>query len=47
VVGLTSASNMGFTEGLGVYDRVVAYEDVASLGGAFRAALRTASVSPA
>ena len=29
VVGLTSAANRGFVEGLGVYDRVVTYDDVA------------------
>ena len=31
VVGLTSAGNVGFTEGLGLYDRVLSYDDVASL----------------
>lgn len=31
VVGLTSARNVAFTEGLGCYDRVVAYDDVATL----------------
>lgn len=31
VVGLTSTGNLAFTEGLGCYDRVVAYDDVASL----------------
>lgn len=31
VVGLTSAGNVAFVEGLGVYDRVVTYDDVASL----------------
>ncbi len=33
VVGLTSAADRGFVEGLGVYDRVVLYDDVASLAG--------------
>ena len=31
VIGLTSAGNADFVEGLGVYDRVVTYDDVASL----------------
>ncbi len=31
VVGLTSASRMEFVEGLGTYDRVVSYDDIASL----------------
>ncbi|MDZ7667876.1 MAG: DUF2855 family protein [Gammaproteobacteria bacterium] len=31
VVGLTSAGNAGFVEGLGCYDQVVAYDDLASL----------------
>jgi hypothetical protein len=31
VVGLTSPGNVGFVEGLGVYDRVMAYDDIASL----------------
>jgi hypothetical protein len=31
VVGLTSPRNRGFVEGLGCYDRVVAYDEVASL----------------
>lgn len=31
VVGLTSAGNVAFVEGLGVYDRVITYDDVASL----------------
>jgi len=31
VVGLTSAGNVGFVEGLDVYDRVTAYPDVTSL----------------
>ncbi len=31
IVGLTSAGNVAFVEGLGVYDRVVTYDDVASL----------------
>jgi hypothetical protein len=31
VVGLTSAGNLEFVEGLGTYDRVVAYEEIASL----------------
>ncbi|MGH9031147.1 MAG: DUF2855 family protein [Acidimicrobiia bacterium] len=31
VIGLTSAGNAGFVDGLGVYDRVVTYDDVASL----------------
>lgn len=40
VVGLTSARNAGFVEGLGVYDRVVLYDDVGASGspGASRAA---------
>jgi hypothetical protein len=32
VVGLTSARNVEFVEGLGAYDRVVTYDDVADLG---------------
>jgi hypothetical protein len=31
VIGLTSRSNMMFVKGLGCYDRVAAYEDIASL----------------
>ena len=31
VVGVTSARNLAFVEGLGFYDRVVAYEDVESI----------------
>jgi hypothetical protein len=31
LVGLTSRGNVGFTESLGVYDTVLAYDDVASL----------------
>ena len=31
VVGLTSSSNVAFVEGLGLYDRVVTYDDVSSL----------------
>jgi hypothetical protein len=31
VVGLTSPGSVGFVEGLGVYDRVVAYEEIGSL----------------
>ncbi len=31
VVGLTSDGNVAFTEGLGCYDRVVSYDDVATL----------------
>lgn len=31
VIGLTSRKNQGFTEALGCYDRVLSYEDVASL----------------
>jgi hypothetical protein len=31
VVGLTSAGNKGFVEGLGCYDEVVTYDDIASL----------------
>ena len=31
VVGLTSAGNVGFTEGLGLYDRVLSYDDVRAL----------------
>jgi hypothetical protein len=34
VIGLTSARNVAFVEGLGVYDRVVPYDDVDELGGA-------------
>ena len=34
VVGLTSPGNVPFVEGLGVYDRVVTYDQVAALGGA-------------
>jgi hypothetical protein len=33
VVGLTSAGNLSFVEGVGVYDRVATYEDIASLPG--------------
>jgi Protein of unknown function (DUF2855) len=33
VVGLTSARNTEFVEGLGVYDRVVAYDGIDELGG--------------
>ena len=33
VVGVTSARNLAFVEGLGFYDRVVAYEDVESIPG--------------
>ena len=32
VVGLTSPSRLGFVEGTGTYDRVLAYDDVSSLG---------------
>jgi len=31
VIGLTSKSNVGFVEGLGCYDDVVAYDDIATL----------------
>jgi len=31
VVGLTSAANVGFVEGMGIYDQVVAYDDIATL----------------
>lgn len=31
VIGLTSPGNVGFVESLGVYDRVVTYDDVASI----------------
>ena len=31
VIGLTSAGNVAFVESLGIYDRVVAYDDVASI----------------
>jgi len=31
VIGLTSAANAGFVEGLGCYDQVVAYDDIAAL----------------
>jgi hypothetical protein len=33
VIGLTSPGNIGFVEDLGCYDRVVAYDDIASLNG--------------
>lgn len=33
VVGLTSAGNVAFTESLGCYDRVLAYDDVTQLAG--------------
>jgi Protein of unknown function (DUF2855) len=33
LVGLTSARGLEFTRGLGIYDRVVAYEDIAKLPG--------------
>jgi Protein of unknown function (DUF2855) len=32
VIGLTSARNVAFVEGLGVYDRVVPYDDIDELG---------------
>jgi hypothetical protein len=32
VIGLTSARNVAFVEGLGVYDRVVPYDDINELG---------------
>lgn len=32
VIGLTSPSNVSFVEGLGIYDRVVPYEEVDALG---------------
>src|SRR2546423_15666123 len=32
VIGLTSARNVAFVEGLGVYDRVVPYDDADGLG---------------
>jgi hypothetical protein len=31
VIGLTSKGNVGFVEGLGCYDKVVAYDDISSL----------------
>ena len=34
VIGLTSPGNVDFTEGLGVYDRVLTYDDVTTLEGA-------------
>lgn len=34
VIGLTSPGNVGFTEGLGVYDRVVTYGDATTLDAA-------------
>jgi len=33
VVGVTSARNVAFVEGLGVYDRVVTYDEIGELGG--------------
>jgi len=33
VIGLTSKRNVGFVEGLGCYDRVVAYDDARSIDG--------------
>lgn len=33
LVGLTSSRNVSFAEGLGIYDRVLAYEEVGSLDG--------------
>jgi hypothetical protein len=33
IVGLTSAGNRAFTEGLGCYDRVVTYDEIPALGG--------------
>ncbi len=33
VIGLTSTRNIAFVEGLGVYDRVVPYDNIAELGG--------------
>lgn len=37
--GLTSAANRTFVEGLGCYDEVIVYEELASLGGAAKAVL--------
>lgn len=34
IIGLTSAGNVAFVEGLGCYDRVVTYDDVATLDAA-------------
>jgi len=34
VIGLTSAANRGFVEGIGCYDRVVLYDDIATLDAA-------------
>ena len=31
VVGLTSAANRGFVEGMGIYDEVVTYDDIESI----------------
>jgi hypothetical protein len=36
-VGLTSAANVDFTRGLGCYDRVIRYDEVATLAGGERA----------
>ena len=33
VIGLTSARNVAFVEGLGAYDRAVPYDDIGELGG--------------
>ena len=33
IIGLTSASNLAFTQRLGVYDRVLTYDDIAQLDG--------------
>ncbi|HMF84655.1 MAG TPA: DUF2855 family protein [Acidimicrobiia bacterium] len=33
VLGLTSSGNVDFVEGLGVYDRVVPYDEIVALGG--------------
>ena len=42
VIGLTSAANLEFTRGLGLYDTVVTYGDVASL----KKCVRPVFVSP-
>ncbi|MBI1360534.1 MAG: DUF2855 family protein [Alphaproteobacteria bacterium] len=36
VVGLTSASNIDFTRGLGFYDEVVAYDDIGGMDGSVK-----------
>ena len=46
VVGLTSPANLGFTESLGCYDRVVPYDDVAQLAAVPTAYVDLAGSTP-